>query len=146
MLHNNLLAGSFVPATECPNRMEPIPKEDARTTFRKVDLGSNHAMFCEATSGIYVTGTDKLLKQYRYPGEEIDEVDFRKVPDDPEEELVSHAVGTTCQHESKEFKFFVTGGKDGSIIMRQINNISQMASNIKAHAVSSGGVTAICFS
>ena len=120
------MTGSFVPATESPNRMEPIPKEDARTKFRKVDRGSNHIMFCEATNGIYVTGTDKLLKQYRYPSEDLDTLDFRSPPEDPEEELTSHAVGTTCWHESREFKFFVTGGKDGSIIMRNINNFSQM--------------------
>lgn len=70
-------------------------------------------MYCEATNAVLVSGTDKLLKMYKLPMDTLDRLEWRKAPDGPVEEMQSHAVATTCWHESAEFKFFVTGGKDG---------------------------------
>jgi hypothetical protein len=103
-------------------------------------------MYCEATNAVLVCGSDKLLKQYKLPMDPLDKLEWRKAPDGPVEEMQSHAVATTCWHESTEFKFFVTGGKDGQLILRNVSNFGQMNSPIKAHGVATGGVTALCFS
>lgn len=146
LLHNNLLAIAFVPTSQAENPLEPIPEEDSRARFRIVDRGSALVMYCEATNAVLVSGRDKLLKQYKLPIDTLDKLEWRKAPEGPVEEMQSHAVATTCWQESKEFKFFVTGGKDGQIILRNVSDFGRMNQPIKAHGVASGGVTAICFS
>ena len=39
-----------------------------------------------------------------------------------------------------------TGGKDGTLYVRHVNNIDKVPNPIKAHAIFSGGVTALCLS
>ena len=92
-----------------------------------------------------MTGKDKFLKKYPYPDEALGLIDWKRAPANPDAELPSHAVGTTCWHESKEFKCFVTGGRDGTLIRRSVSEFEKPLP-MKAHAVHSGGVTAICFS
>jgi hypothetical protein len=85
------------------------------------------------------------MKKYDYPSEKYDKLDFKKPPAAPTEEIQSHSIGTNCCHINKEFKQFVTGGKDGVIILRSMNNMGK-ANEIKAHTLFTGGVTAISFS
>ena len=61
------------------------------------------------------------------------------------EELKSHDIGTTCWDFSNEFKFMITGGADGNFILRNMSHVAQ-SNEIKAHAIYSGGITALCFS
>lgn len=94
---------------------------------------------------IYVTGDDKILKKYEYPTDTFESIDFRKAPLAPVMEMNSHSIGTSCWAISKDFKQIATGGKDGTVILRHMNDI-QNANEIKAHALFSGGVTSIAFS
>jgi len=73
---------------------------------------------------IFVSGEDKLLKKYDYPTDLWGAIEFKKPPHAPTLELASHSIGTICWDFSKEFKQFATGGKDGSLILRNVNNIS----------------------
>jgi WD40 repeat protein len=95
---------------------------------------------------IYVTGEDKLLKKYQYPTENIDSIDWKRAPPAPEEEHLSHSIGTTCWDIAKDFKFMATGGRDGQLFLRHVENVGQNPSPIKAQAIYSGGVTALCLS
>ena len=146
VLHNNLLAAMFVPNQQCEDPLVAIPEEDARYKFRKVDRGSILVIPCEGTDEIFVTGKDKLMKKYEMPNENLKDIDWKRAPAAPLEEFNSHPVGTAVWHESKEFKFLVTGGKDGTIMLRNFGKISADTKPLKAHSVSSGGVTALCFS
>jgi len=40
----------------------------------------------------------------------------------------------------------ITGGKDGTVFVKHVDNIGSAHTPIKAHAVFSGGVTALCLS
>lgn len=40
----------------------------------------------------------------------------------------------------------ITGGKDGNVLLRRVSNPSEQPTNIKAHSVFSGGISAICVS
>ena len=100
---------------------------------------------------IFVTGEDKFLKKYEYPAEAFNKIDFKKAPNAPLDELKSHDIATTCYDFSNEVKFMVTGGKDGNIIVRNMNIVSQNSneisgSEIKGHAVFCHGITAMTFS
>jgi len=123
-----------------------MPDEMAKPTYRKIDRGSNLVMTNPITGDLYVTGSDKLLKRYDYPTEKITQIDWKRAPPIAVEEHQSHSIGTACWDFSQQFKFMATGGKDGNIFMRHVNNISQIPNPIKAHALYSGGVTALCFS
>jgi len=60
---------------------------------------SNH------TNGdVFVCGDDKLLKKYEFPTDKRAQLDLKRAPPAPMEELQSHAIGTTCWDISKEFK------------------------------------------
>jgi WD40 repeat protein len=146
VLHNNLLAGAVVPTKPAENRLEPLPASEARLLYRKIDRGSNLVITTFSSGDILVTGEDKLLKSYEYPAEQIDQIDWKRGPAAPHEENNSHAVGTSCWHESENAKQIVTGGRDGTILIRKISNLSSALEPIKAHAVHTGGVTAICYS
>ena len=100
---------------------------------------------------IFLTGEDKFLKKYEFPADPINKIDFKKAANPPVDELKSHDIGTTCCDFSNEIKFMVTGGKDGNIIVRNMNHVAQnnneiQGSEIKGHAVFSGGISALAFS
>jgi len=113
--------------------------------YRKVDKGSNMVMANHISQEIYITGSDKVMKKYEYPVDKFEKMDMKKPPGAPIEEMQSHSIGSACWHVSKDFKQFVTGGKDGIIILRSMSNMSK-ANEIKAHTLFTGGVTAIAFS
>lgn len=144
VLSNCLLAGANVPQASAENRMEPYPDEEAAVVYRKIDRNSRLVITNHTNGDIFVSGDDKLLKKYEYPTDKVKQIDFKRAPPAPVEELQSHAIGTTCWDVSKEFKQVVTGGKDGTLILRQMN--FQQLGEIKAHAIFSGGVSALCFS
>lgn len=73
---------------------------------------------------IFVTGEDKFLKKYEYPNEAFNKIDLKKPANPPLDELKSHDIGTTCCDFSNEVKFMVTGGKDGNIIVRNMNHVA----------------------
>ena len=98
-----------------------------------------------STGDIYVTGDDKLLKKYEYPADRIEIIDFKRAPPAPVEEMISHSIGTTCWDVATEFKSFITGGKDGQVFMRHFSSMND-PNEIKAQAVFSGGITAVCHS
>jgi len=146
VLANNLIGSANVPTKAAANRMIPMPAEEANILYRKIDKGSNLIMSNEVTGDIFVSGDDRLLKKYEFPTEKIDQIDIKRAPVPPVEEHPSHSIGTTTWDVSKEFKFMATGGKDGSIFLRHINNVGQQPQPIKGHAMFSGGVGALCFS
>lgn len=125
--------------------MDAISESVTKPLYRKIDRGSNLVMSNPANGDIFICGEDRYLKRYEYPNEPISKIDFKKAANAPVEEIKSHDLGTTCWDVSSEIKFFVTGGKDGNFILRNINSISQ-SNEIKGHAVFSGGTTALCFS
>lgn len=125
--------------------MEPIPESISKPAYRKIDRGINMVMSNIYNGDIFVCGDDKLLKKYEYPTEQFNKLDFKKPPNAPLEELPSHDVGTTCWDFANEIKFMVTGGKDGNIVLRNMNYVAQR-NDIKGHNTFSGGITALTFS
>ena len=71
---------------------------------------------------IYVSGEDKLLKKYEYPDQPWANIEFKKPPNAPLQELSNHSIGTVCWDVSREFKMFATGGKDGMVLLRPLSN------------------------
>jgi WD40 repeat protein len=148
VLSNNLLGVANAPSKPCANRMVPMPQEEAEIAYRKIDKASALVIANEALEdNIYVTGDDKLLKKYEFPTDKISQIDTKRAPPAPIEEHESHSIGTTCWDTTPEFKSMVTGGKDGCLLLRGLRNIGGEAPRpIRAHALFSGGVTALCFS
>jgi len=145
VLSNNVLAGCAVPLKQAANRRENFTEAECKMFFRKIDRGSNMVSSSIITGDIYVHGQDKLMKKYDFPEEKWENIEYRKAPPAPVMELSSHSIGTACWDFSKEYKQFATGGKDGCIILRNMNNIGN-GNEIKAHTLFTGGVAAIAFS
>jgi len=145
VLSNNLLAGAYLPAEAVENRRIPFTEEAAPVCYRKIDRGSNMVMANPSTGDIFVTGEDKLLKKYAFPEDKLDACDWKMPPKVPSLELPSHSIGTSCWDYSEQFKQFATGGKDGAVTVRNINNMAN-GNEIKAHTLFTGGVSAIGFS
>jgi len=144
VLSNSTLAGGAVPLKPADNRREPLTEKECQLFYRKIDRGSNMVSATQ-TGEIYIYGDDKLMKQYAFPEEKWENIEFKKPPPAPTQELSSHSIGTTCWDFSKEFKQFATGGKDGTICVRNPNNFAN-GIEIKAHTLFTGGVAAIAFS
>ena len=63
------------------------------------------------TTRFFVTGEDKYLKQYDlWPQDSFENLDWRKPPIQPNEEYVSHSIGTKCFSFSLALKKLATGG------------------------------------
>eukprot|EP00347_Sterkiella_histriomuscorum_P023011 403336298 len=151
ILSNALLAGFQLPEKHGDNRMESIPENISKVSYRRIDRGMQIVMSNIYNGDIFVSGEDKFLKKYEYPTEAYNKIDFKKPPNPPLDELKSHDIGTTCCDFSNEVKFMVTGGKDGNIIVRNMNHVAQnnnevQGSEIKGHAVFVQGITALTFS
>jgi len=152
LLSNALLVGLTLPEKFSDrNKMDPIPEAVSKAVYRRVDRGMHLVMSNIFNGDIFVTGEDRFLKKYEYPTEPFSKIDFKKAPNAPLDELKSHDIGTTCCDFSNEVKFMVTGGKDGNIIVRNMNHVAQnnneiQGSEITGHAVFAAGITALTFS
>jgi hypothetical protein len=51
-------------------------------------------------------------------------IDFKRAPPAPNDEYLSHSIGTTCWDVAAEFKQFITGGKDGQVLMRHFSSMN----------------------
>ena len=118
------MAGIALPERIADNRREPIPETITKPQYRKIDRGINMVMSNIYNGDIFACGEDKFLKKYEYPNEHISKIDFKKPPSAPVEELKSHDLQTACWDFSNEIKFMVTGGKDGSFILRNMNHVA----------------------
>jgi WD40 repeat protein len=145
LLSNNLIAAATLPIKSSENRRQPIIEEDSMVFYRKVDTGSKMMMCNYVNQELFVVGDDKIMKKYEYPNEKFSQIDMKKAPPPPLQELTSHSLGVQCWATTKEFKMFVTGGKDGVIQLRNMSNFEKV-NEIKAHTLFTGGVTAIAFS
>jgi hypothetical protein len=122
--------------------MEPLPQKIYKKTCRKVDRGANMILTSMITNKIFVSGEDKYLKQYDlFPTDLYDNIDWRKPSIQPNEEYVSHSIGTTSVAFSIELKKMVTGGKDGLLIARNPDSIRKMK-EYQIFSVVGGGVSA----
>ncbi len=126
VLSNSLLAGFQLPdKINEAIRMEPLPEALIKPLYRRIDRGTNLVMSNIYNGDIFLTGEDKFLKKYEFPADPINKIDFKKAANPPVDELKSHDIGTTCCDFSNEIKFMVTGGKDGNIIVRNMNHVAQ---------------------
>jgi hypothetical protein len=95
VLSNNTLVGAAVPLQPAANRREPFTNEECKLFYRKIDRGSQMVSATQA-GDIFVNGEDKLMKQYGFPEEVWENIEFKKPPPAPIQELSSHSIGTTC--------------------------------------------------
>ena len=101
--------------------------DKTHTTYRKVDPGTTRIMTSSITTRIFVTGEDKYLKQYdTWPTETYENIDWRKPATQPNDEYISHSIGTNCVHFSLIQKKMATGGKDGLVIVRDPTNVRSL--------------------
>jgi len=127
ILSNNLLQVCKLPTERQENRLVAIPDDKTHTTYRKVDPGTTRIMTSSLTSRIFVTGDDKYLKQYDlWPSDTYENIDWRKPAIQPNDEYISHSIGTSCVHFSLGLKRMATGGKDGLVIVRDPTNVRSL--------------------
>jgi WD40 repeat protein len=120
ILKNDLLMGLDLD-WQVENNREPIKCQEF---FRKIDRGMKLIVPNPSTGDIFISGEDKLLKKYEYPKEEFGKIEWRKPPGVPLEEFRGHGLQATCKTYSSQFKLLATGGKDGTLILRNTQNLS----------------------
>jgi WD40 repeat protein len=98
-----------------------------------------------ATGELVVTGRDKILRKYKQPEELLSKMDFKvKAANTPPiEELDGHDLTTNCISFSVKNGELVTGGRDGTIIVRSGEMLSQVKNKIQSHNLASNGVSVV---
>lgn len=101
----------------------------------------------------FVAGSDYYLKKYTIPpNEQFRNVTWATPAGRPEYSLDSHSLEVTSYCFSEQFNLFISGGKDGKVLVRSISDlISKNSHNnimfeLQTHSVLSGGISALCLS
>lgn len=145
ILDNTCLFSVHVTPNDVENKWKPVPDEIANPNFKWIDPTSSHIICDSNTGDIYVIGDDRLFKKYELPNEAFGQLKWKTAPKDPNDEFFDHSLGINCWDISDEQNYIATGGKDGIIKLRNRSRVSA-SDEIKAHAIHTGGVTALCFS
>jgi len=143
VLSNNLVEKHELPVSKYENRLEPMPDSVTNPAVRKIDSGSDLIVGNVFLKKHYVLGKDGYLKEYEhFPSDKFKKVNWNMPPVPPGREFESHSLGTTCVAYGGGGQCVVTGGRDGTIIIRDGGDMEQSRC-IQAHSVVGGGITAI---
>jgi hypothetical protein len=140
VLSNNLLFGFNLPEKPLESKIDPIPEEVAATVYRKIDREVDRIVTNPHNEEIYVSGADLLLKNYHFPSTAFDQIEFKKPPNAPEAELESHALPLKChdffqvENSKMDYKLLLTGGEDGSFILRDFSMMNRKQGEALGHA------------
>lgn len=100
-----------------------------------------------------MAGNDYFLKKYiAFPCDKFANIKWETSAAQANHSLESHALETTAYFFSEQHNLFVSGGKDGRVIVRNISDLfhktnhNNIVIDINTHSVLSGGVSAICLS
>jgi WD40 repeat protein len=151
VLSNNLLFGCNIPTQEIESRMDPIPDDIAVVTSKKIDRDINRIVSNPYNGELFVSGKDMLMKNYSYPIEPFAKIEFKKPPGAPMMEYDGHSLALSChdffavENAKLAHKLLVTGGKDGSFILRDFSQMNRKQGEALGHAAFSGGITSLCF-
>jgi WD40 repeat protein len=152
---NNGLAQVF----KCPHeskkdKMKPYSEEEVKAYIRKLDIKTELAI---ATSthdkAWFVAGADYYMKKYTiFPNEPFSKVKWETPAIRADSLIESHALETTSYSFNEQHDLFVSGGKDGKVLVRTITDLmsksghNNMVMEIQTHSVLRGGVSALCLS
>jgi len=151
VLSNNLLFGFNLPEKPLESKLDPIPDEVASIVYRKIDREVDRIVTNPHNEEIYVSGADLLLKNYHFPTTVFGRIDFKKPPNAPEAELESHGLPLKChdffqvENSKMDYKLLLSGGEDGSFILRDFSMMNRKQGEALGHAAFSEGITALCF-
>jgi hypothetical protein len=110
-----------IPTSPSEQRLEPLGEDITAPVFRKIDRGSHSIIAHPEYKNLYVTGEDKWLKVYEmWPQEHFDKIVWKTAPTVPNDEIMSHPLGTSCIETQPDR--IITGGKDGTIMLRSQKN------------------------
>lgn len=124
ILSNNLVEKHELPTTKYENRLEPMPDDVTNPAVRKIDSGSDLIVGNVYIKRHYVLGKDNYLKEYEhFPSDRFKKVNWNTPAVPPGREFESHALGTTCVCYGGGGKTIVTAGKDGTIMIRDGDDI-----------------------
>jgi WD40 repeat protein len=107
------------------NRMKPLKDDEIKGYIRKVDLKSELAIAtANNDKAWFIAGNDFYLKKYTlFPTEQYQNITWVSPPSAPTYQLESHDLETTCFHFSKEHDVLMTGGKDGKVLVRNVQDL-----------------------
>ena len=155
VLSNNLVEKHELPVSKYENRLEPMPDSVTNPAVRKIDSGSDLIVGNVFLKKHYVLGKDGYLKEYEhFPSDKFKKVSWTMPPVRPGRAYQSHALGTTCVAYGGGGQCVMTGGRDGTIIVRDAGHMGEgdagpieaevsCRAKYQAHSVVSGGITAI---
>lgn len=94
---------------------------------------------------VVVTGKDKILRKYKQPEEVLAKMDWKvKAANTPPiEEIDGHDLRTNYICYSQKNNELVSGGMDGTIIVRSGDVLSQVKNKIQSHNLATHGVSVV---
>ena len=134
--------------------MKAFSEEEVKAYVRKVDPKTEHVIATpNKEAAWFVSGHDYYLKKYTvFPSEPYSKINWDTPAIRAEFLIESHALETTTFCFSNQHDLFVSGGKDGKLLVRTITDMmSKHAHNnisfeVQTHSVLRGGVSALCMS
>jgi hypothetical protein len=134
--------------------MKPYTEEESKCQIRKLDAKTQIVLALATNEAAwFVAGEDYFLKKYTiFPNEQFKNIVWNTPASKANFELFSHALETTSYFASNDYNKFVTGGRDGKVIVRSIQNLmsrdkhNEIEFELQTHSVIGKGVTALCLS
>ena len=125
LLRNGLLAYFEAPRPEEPSKLEPL---QVQVKFRYIE-GKQVAA---SQTQVYVAGASKQVYIYEFPSQSLSEIDMRKSPPQPYDNLPAHEIMTKSLVVSSDNRYLAVGSKDGSL--KLIDLVSQNSEVKLAHS------------
>ena len=140
------LSNAFIATVKAPNISERDTSEPSSEAalYRRVDCGMKMAIFNPMTKDIFVTGDDKYIKKYGFPALPWEQAKewILKAPEDPLLEYEGHPMPSNTWSINGDTTFIISGGRDGSIIVRATSNVGA-GTTLKAHHIIGKGVLSL---
>jgi WD40 repeat protein len=149
LLSNSLVETYKIPKEFNGNKLEPLSHEILDVRVRKIDNRQTMVMSNEFSTNahFFVVGEDLIFKEYEhFPTDKFDKLDWKRAPVKPSVENADdqHPLGFNCYHMNEARHLFVSGGRDGSVIVRQMQEQHKnylVIAHFNSQAVACGGVT-----
>eukprot|EP00825_Cyclidium_porcatum_P004670 TRINITY_DN1220_c0_g1_i2.p1 TRINITY_DN1220_c0_g1~~TRINITY_DN1220_c0_g1_i2.p1 ORF type:complete len:1061 (-),score=222.02 TRINITY_DN1220_c0_g1_i2:1563-4745(-) len=146
VLLNYLLVAICPPDPEAIHKDLKLDNEACPQFGRKIDPDLQNMCLSLSTGDLLLTGNDKILKRYKQPEEQLAKLDMKvKIGLPPSEELDGHDLSVNVIKSQIEQRIVVSGSCDGTIIIRNMDQLSE-TKKIKAHNLKSKGVSSIEYS
>jgi len=141
LVRNGLILAMAIPYDgELMDTLEEFDSEKCALFGRRIDHDMNKIVVNPQTGEIFCTGEQLFFLKYEQPTVYLPNMDKKvKQPDYPAGQIEAHDLCSTCITTSGKHNEFISGAKDGSVLV--VNSNTTETTSFFAHGYKSGGVS-----